>query len=211
MNIRGDAYLINYTKRNVYIISLVVSLCIFILLDFSISKVAKFYEFVKNKATIINSVDIREDNKGIIEVKGSNEKVIEETNEELIWQVEIPSIKLAAPISEGTSQEVMMEYVGHFENTSFWNGNIGLAAHNRGYPINYFARLKELKNGDKIIYKIGRYSKTYIVQASIIIDDTNWSYLQETKGNKITLITCVENKPNKRLCIQGVQIKEELN
>ena len=39
----------------------------------------------------------------------------------------------------------MLEYVGHFENTNLLNGNVGLAAHNRGYPINYFARLKELE------------------------------------------------------------------
>lgn len=51
--------------------------------------------------------------------------------EEDIWQIEIPKINLLAPIAEGTSQEVMLEYVGHFENTDKWNGNIGLAAHNR--------------------------------------------------------------------------------
>lgn len=47
------------------------------------------------------------------------------------WQVEIPAIGLKAPISQGTTQEVMREYVGHFDNTSMWKGNIGLAAHNR--------------------------------------------------------------------------------
>lgn len=47
------------------------------------------------------------------------------------WQVEIPRIDLVAPISQGTTQEVMKEFVGHFENTAFWKGNIGLAAHNR--------------------------------------------------------------------------------
>ena len=47
------------------------------------------------------------------------------------WQIEIPIIGLIAPIAEGTTQEVMREYVGHFEHTSLWKGNIGLAAHNR--------------------------------------------------------------------------------
>ena len=79
----------------------------------------------------------------------------------------------------------MLEYVGHFENTNLLNGNVGLAAHNRGYPINYFARLEELEFGDEIIYKQG----------------------YET--NTITLITCVENKPTQRRCIQGIEIKEE--
>lgn len=132
----------------------------------------------------------------------------EETDEE-IWQIEIPKINLTAPISEGTSQEVMLEYVGHFENTSKWKGNVGLAAHNRGYPINYFSRLKELEIGDEIVYKINNKTKRYVVKISTIIEETDWSYLQETKENKITLITCVENKPTKRLCIQAIEKKEE--
>ncbi len=103
----------------------------------------------------------------------------------------------------------MLEYVGHFENTSKWEGNVGLAAHNRGYPINYFSKLKELKNGDNIIYNTEFGIKTYAVKTIKIIEDTDWSYLQNTKENKITLITCVENKPNQRLCIQGIEIKEE--
>ena len=66
------------------------------------------------------------------EIKKEDVEIIENTeigNE--IWQVEIPAIDLVAPISEGTTQEVMREYVGHFESTNLWSGNIGLAAHNR--------------------------------------------------------------------------------
>ena len=105
--------------------------------------------------------------------------------EEQIWQIEIPKIELVAPISEGTSQEVMLEYVGHFENTSALSGNVGLAAHNRGYPINYFAKLKELEINDEIIYKTQYGIKRYKVILTTIIQDTDWSYLQETEENKI--------------------------
>ena len=153
-----------------------------------------------------------ENNEEIMRLIDSEEKESEGTEEDIkeeVWQVEIPKINLVAPIAQGTSQDVMLEFVGHFENTSDWNGNVGLAAHNRGYPINYFARLKELKVGDKIIYKTKNGIKTYSVKTVKIIEDTDWSYLQETQENRITLITCVENKPNQRLCIQGIQIKEE--
>lgn len=95
----------------------------------------------------------------------------------------------------------MLEYVGHFENTNLLNGNVGLAAHNRGYPINYFARLKELEFGDEIIYKQGYETKKYVVN--------NITIIQDTEENTITLITCVENKPTQRRCIQGIEIKEE--
>lgn len=61
------------------------------------------------------------------------------------WRIAIPSIELNAPISEGTSAYTMNKFVGHFENTAIWNGNVALAAHNRGYPVNYFANIKNLK------------------------------------------------------------------
>lgn len=170
------------------------------------------YEDIKDKIINVVQENSKEDNQEIMKADESKEKESEETKEdskEEIWQVEIPKINLVAPISEGTSQEVMLEYVGHFETTSKWKGNVGLAAHNRGYPINYFSRLKELKAGDKIIYKTKYGMKTYSVKISTIIEDTDWSYLQETKDNRITLITCVENKPSQRLCVQGIEIKEE--
>ena len=100
----------------------------------------------------------------------------------------------------------MLEYVGHFENTEYLYGNVGLAAHNRGFPINYFTKLKELVKGDEIIYKTQFGEKRYKVVLSKIITDTDWSYLQQTDKNTITLITCVENKPNKRLCVQAIEI-----
>ena len=157
----------------------------------------------------VETIENKDNNKEIIEQnEEKEEKKIKETKEE-IWQVEIPKIKLVAPIAEGTSQEIMLEFVGHFEDTSKWNGNIGLAAHNRGYPINYFSRLTELKKGDKIIYKLKSEKRIYSIKTIKIIEDTDWSYLQKTKDNRITLITCVANKPTKRLCIQGIEIKEE--
>lgn len=173
-----------------------------------INKVYFTYQNIKLKS---ENVAITEE-KEIIKVSNSKEKKSEGTKEEYInniWQIEIPKINLKAPISEGTSQEIMLNYVGHFENTSIWNGNIGLAAHNRGYPINYFAKLKELKIGDLIIYRTNNGTKKYKIKLIKIIEDTDWSYLGTTKENKITLITCVENKPTKRLCVQGLEIKEE--
>ena len=131
-------------------------------------------------------------------------------NEE-IWQIKIPKIKLEAPIAEGTTVEVMNKFVGHFEETNLWNGNVGLAAHNRGYPVNYFENLKKLNFGDEIIYIKGKNKRIYKVDTIEIIKETDWSYLQKSKENKITLITCVENNPEYRLCIQGTLEKEGIN
>jgi sortase A len=86
------------------------------------------------------------------------------------------------------------------------NGNIGLAAHNRGYPVNYFKNIKSLKIGDEIFYQYNDYEAIYKVTKSVVIKDTDWSYLGKTKGNTITLITCVENEPSYRRCVQAVKI-----
>ena len=45
----------------------------------------------------------------------------------------------------------MEDYIGHFEETKKDIGNIGLAAHNRGYKNNYFQNLKELKQNIDVL------------------------------------------------------------
>lgn len=95
--------------------------------------------------------------------------------------------------------------MGILKTQAYIIGNVGLAAHNRGYRVNYFENIKDLKIGDKIIYKIKNGTRTYKVDNIQIIEDNDWSYLENTKENKITLITCVENEPSYRRCIQGIE------
>ena len=121
------------------------------------------------------------------------------------WKLNIPKISLEAEIAEGTTKDVLDEYIGHFEDTSKKNGNIGLAAHNRGYKVNYFKNLKNLKEGDEIYYCCGDFERIYTVKTHEIIKDTNWSFLEDTQENVITLITCVENEPEYRRCIQAIE------
>lgn len=123
------------------------------------------------------------------------------------WRLVIPKISLDAQIAEGTTSKIMDEYIGHFEDTATLEGNIGLAAHNRGYPVNYFQNIKKLEKGDVIEYFCGNTKKEYKVETVTIISDTDWTYLEQTKENKITLITCVEDEPSYRRCIQAVEIK----
>lgn len=134
-----------------------------------------------------------------------NEQTKDIEKEQTIWQIEIPSINLNANIDEGTTTEILNEFIGHFSNTSTKEGNIGLAAHNRGYPVNYFKDIKNLKIGDEIIYKYGDYQAIYEVKEQLIIDDTDWSFLEETEDNRITLITCVENDSAHRRCVQAIE------
>ena len=107
---------------------------------------------------------------------------------------------------EGTESEILRRAVGHFKSSSTWNGNVALAAHNRGYKYNYFAKIKELELGDIITYLTEYGEKQYEVVSNKIIEETDWSYLQNTKENKLTLITCEVNKREYRRCIQAKQI-----
>lgn len=128
-----------------------------------------------------------------------------DTDDDVLWYLSIPSIDLKAPIREGIDSNTLKYYVGHFKDTSLTEGNIGLAAHNRGYENNYFERLKKIKKGDKIIYNYKNIKREYEVVKHIIIEDTDWTNLEDTEENTITLITCVENEPTYRRCVQGVE------
>lgn len=211
--------MISYTKRYVNIVSLTITILVYIVLIESnlIPQKNKFDKhlfsniFKRNIVLVeLNSNNINQGTKEDSEVQNNNSILQTEENfkiatEESNWKIKIPKISLEASISEGTGKEVMDKYVGHFEETSKKSGNIGLAAHNRGYAVNYFARIKELKEGDEIIYKYNDFEKTYIVVENKIIKDTDWEDLEETEENKITLITCVENEPEYRRCIQGIE------
>lgn len=128
--------------------------------------------------------------------------------EKLNWYIEIPVIDLKAPIKETTSMEILNNSVGHFEDTPKTIGNVGLAGHNRGYEKNYFENLEKLKIGQEIKYKYNNFENEYVIDKIEIIKNTNWSYLENTKENKLTLITCIENKPDYRRCVQATEKKK---
>jgi len=128
--------------------------------------------------------------------------------DDVLGTLTIPKILLEkAPIKEGVELDVLSQAIGHFPSTSLLSGNIGLASHNGGEKAPYFENLYKLKKGDEIYYESIYGTIKYIVQTSVVIDETDFSYLEETDDNRLTLITCVRNKPTKRLCVQAIQEK----
>ncbi len=121
-----------------------------------------------------------------------------------IGVLRIPTINLTVTAFDGDTFTAMKKGVGHLPSTSCWNGNIGLVGHNRG-TNDYFGDLKNLEIGDEMTYTTNLGTRTYIVKSITKISDTDWSRLQYTSDNRLTLITCVEDVPNKRLCIQAVE------
>lgn len=206
--------MISYSKRYVNIVSLLITMLLYIFLsksnflfnqiDFNLNSIPNILEKSLYKLEV-NSSSINQETKEEEIEKQNNQSATKTEEKVLSWKITISKISLDAEISEGTNQEIMDQFVGHFEETSKTTGNIGLAAHNRGYKVNYFSEIKKLKEGDEIIYKYYDFEKTYIVVKNKIIKDTDWSDLENTNENKITLITCVENEPEYRRCIQGVE------
>lgn len=130
-------------------------------------------------------------------------KEVSDTKE---WIIKIPKIDLSTSIAEGTDEEVINNYVGHFSNTPYLDGNVGLIAGCYGYKENHFANLEKLVEGDVIIYQYGDQKKEYKVTTNTVIDQKDWSYLSSTEENKLTLITGVVDNAEKRRCVQAVEI-----
>ena len=153
--------------------------------------------------------------KNILEAEalGNEENITEEnlqdtqesTEDEMLGRIIIEKISLDAPIKEGSSIEILKNFVGHIEETAKYDGNVGLAAHNRGNEYSYFARINELVPGDEIIYQTKFGERKYIVNTLTEILETDWSLLEQDQTNKLTLITCIKNKVNQRLCVQAIQ------
>ena len=118
----------------------------------------------------------------------------------------IPSLGIRFKAYEGTDSAAMRKGVGHFPSTSAWDGNIGLCGHNRGSSHN-IGSIKDLEIGDTIRYETSLGTRTYQVSLVKIIDWTDWSYLNGTFDNRITLITCLADQPTKRVCVQGVEVR----
>lgn len=218
-----------YTSRYINTISLIITVIVFLIsnttyyiiqnpkiLQIGIKNTVKV-EFDDKTNISQNTTKENENNKNKEKTNSTNQTKEEkqakaentttkETNiKEKQWYLKIPRIFLEAEIAEGTTTEVMNTYIGHFKESAKKEGNICLAAHNRGYPVNYFQNLKLLKKGDKIEYKYQNFKKEYEVTENYIIKDTDWSCMEKTEENEITLITCIENEPEYRRCIKGIE------
>lgn len=116
--------------------------------------------------------------------------------------LKIPTLGLSVKVYEDESLESLAKGVGHFKTTSCWDGNVGIAGHNRGVA-NHFGKIHTLKAGDKITYTTKLGTRTYKVFFVGQIKETDFSRLDRSRENLITLVTCVRDVPNMRWCIQA--------
>ena len=123
-----------------------------------------------------------------------------------IGTIKIPSLKINMKVWEGETSTSMSKGLGHYSSTSAWDGNVGACGHNRGtkYAI---GAIKDLKQGDTITYTTIYGTRTYSVETVKIISNTDWSYLQATADNRLTLTTCLADHPESRVVVQAVEVR----
>jgi sortase A len=100
----------------------------------------------------------------------------------------IPSVKLEAPIFEGTAELTLNRGIGRIEGTAEVGaaGNIGLAGHRDGY----FRALKSLHVGDKIDVQSLASTTRYGVTEMYVVEPTEVQVLAATDSATLTLVTC---------------------
>ena len=119
--------------------------------------------------------------------------------------LKIPAIGLNVKIVQGTDSAALKKGVGHFEDTSIWDGNVALAAHNRGVN-NHFGQIHTLELGDTITLTTRLGTRTYEVTSVSKVSETDRSALAASTTNMITLYTCVRDQRDQRWCVQGVEV-----
>ncbi len=122
-----------------------------------------------------------------------------------IGRISIPAIGVSRYyVWEGETTSSMNKGLAHFSSTSVWDGNVGVCGHNRGAKY-VIGSIKDLEVGDKITYTTSEGTRTYLVETVAKIRNDDWSYLEATSDNRITLITCVSGDSSHRWCVQAVE------
>ena len=118
--------------------------------------------------------------------------------------IEIPELKLKAPVLEGTEQEVLAQGTGHFPETgAVGEGNFCIAGHSSTIYKEYFNPLKNVQNGMKInLYRVDKTYVTYTVTDSFIVEPNETWILDDFGDCRVTLVTCTDDG-SQRLVVIG--------
>lgn len=164
------------------------------------NKINYVYEEYSNDNTQ-NRLDTENNN---TELDSTDNLMLNIDGENVLGVIKIDKINFEGLIYEGTSMQTLAKGVGHFENTPYLEGNVCLAAHNTN---SYWAKLHTLSTEDTIHYTCFLGTKEYKISSISKISETDWSSLENTDTNTLTLITCVKGQKNLRLCVQAKEIK----
>jgi len=106
-------------------------------------------------------------------------------------RITIPSIRVDAPVVEGTGWEQLKKGVGHYVGSANPGqvGNTVFSAHNDIFG-EIFRDLDQLDDGDEIVIHTTTRSYTYVVRDTRIVEPTEVSVMNPTHEPTTTLISC---------------------
>ena len=120
--------------------------------------------------------------------------------------ITIPTLNnRTAFVRPGVALSTLDHYVGHFSNTSQWDGRIALASHNRGQG-SFFAGIWTLRYGDRIYYETTLGMRVYEVVSVQLISENDLSNLDHSHANTLVLVTCAAYQPHLRWSIVAVKV-----
>lgn len=204
-NLNNSSNIYFWIKKNK--VKAMFSIYIILFIIISITCILKYQS--KNNILVnqIDNIGIQNEVNNNSKVEIYSESVNKFYTKNIIGYLTIPKINLnEIVILDGTNLEVLDKAIGHFEESSYINGNVCFAAHSFGAKVNYFENLYKLKKNDVIYYDTKVDMKIYKVAEKKEIDETNVKILNNTNENILTLITCIKSKRAKRLCIIAKQI-----
>ncbi|MCR4796426.1 MAG: class D sortase [Ruminococcus sp.] len=121
--------------------------------------------------------------------------------------IEIPEIRIKAPVLEGTNNDVLSKAAGHFPDTgALGKGNYCIAAHSSTIYKEYFNALRDVKIGMKVkLYDVSKNLYTYYVTDTFIVEPNETWVLDNTEDVRVTLVTCTDDGKQRRIVVAKPQ------
>ncbi len=106
-------------------------------------------------------------------------------------RIQIPSLKVDAPIVQGDGWEQLKKGVGQYIGSADpgQNGNVVLSAHDDVYG-ELFRYLDRLVPGDQVIVYTQQRQYIYIVDRTVLVEPTAVEVMASTGSPTVTLISC---------------------
>lgn len=118
-------------------------------------------------------------------------------------RIQIPAIRVEAPIVQGTEWEQLKKGVGQYIGSANpgEKNNVVLSAHNDIFG-EIFRDLDKLQPGDQIVLITSQRSYTYVVTGSEVVEPTRVEVMAPTDEAIVTLISCYPYRiDNKRIVV----------
>lgn len=144
------------------------------------------------------SINVVEEVFNVEEVKINDNEL-----EEYEGYIEIKSLNIKKPITNGTDKDVMDRNVVGIHKAGVGLeevGNIILAGHNNN---KVFGNLKNIKIGDEIIIKTKQNKYVFDVTQKYVIEPDNFELFKYQNDKKIVKIITCSNRGKQRLIVEG--------